>query len=83
MKRFICGILCLCLLWAGFGLAAAEEDNEDPGLIDELIDEENEEMDQGILYDGSKNGNRTSWHVNYRWISGSPFRILPHAIHHR
>ena len=45
MKRFICGILCLCLLWAVFGFAAAEEENEDPGLIDELIDEENEEID--------------------------------------
>ena len=45
MKRFVCGILCLCLLWAGFTLSLAEED-EDPGLIDELIDDEIEEIDQ-------------------------------------
>ena len=44
MKRFVCGVLCLCLLWAGFTLSLAED--EDPGLIDELIDEENEEIDQ-------------------------------------
>ena len=45
MKRLICGFLCLCLLWAGTGLAAAESE-DDPVLIDELIDEENEEIEQ-------------------------------------
>ena len=46
MKRFLCGFLCLCLLWTGISLAFAEDDEEDPGLIDELIDEENEEIEQ-------------------------------------
>ena len=41
MKRFLCGILCLCLIWTGVCFALAEE----PGL-DELLDEENEEIDQ-------------------------------------
>ena len=43
MKRFICGILCLCLIWTGFSLAAAKSEEIS---IDELIDEENDEIDQ-------------------------------------
>lgn len=46
MKRFLCGILCLCLLCGGMAFAAAEEEEEDPGLIDELIDEELEEIEE-------------------------------------
>ena len=46
MKRFLCWILCFCLILAGIALAAAEEEDEDPGLIDELIDEENEQIEQ-------------------------------------
>ena len=46
MKRFLCGFLCLCFLWTGISLAFAEDDEENPGLIDELIDEENEEIEQ-------------------------------------
>ena len=32
MKRFLCGLLCLCLLWTGMSLAAAEEDTDPEGL---------------------------------------------------
>ena len=46
MKRFLCGFLCLCFLWTGISLAFAEDDEENPSLIDELIDEENEEIEQ-------------------------------------
>ena len=43
MKRFICGILCLCLALAGSGLRLARAEEV---LIDELIDEENDEIEQ-------------------------------------
>ena len=38
MKRFLCGLLCLCLLWTGMSLAAAEEDTDPEGLenLDDL-----------------------------------------------
>ena len=39
MKRFICGILCLCLLWTGVCFTAAAEDVEA-----ELTEEELEEI---------------------------------------
>ena len=75
MKRFICGILCLCLLCAVFGFAAAEEENEDPGLIDELIDEENEEIEQY-----GSNGARASGKV-YPEPSAEDFDLNSPAIY--
>ena len=43
MKRFVCGILCLVLLWTGFSFAAAEEEGleslEELGLTEEEIRE--------------------------------------------
>ena len=48
MKRFLCGFLCLCFLWTGISLAFAEDDEEDPGLIDELIDENSQKYGEVI-----------------------------------
>ena len=52
MKRFVCGFLCLCLLWTGLSFAAAENEEipdipeipEETGLSEEEI-EEIEELD--------------------------------------
>ena len=45
MKRFVCWTLCLCLLWAGFGFALAENEEPDTG------DPELEEVGQADLTD--------------------------------
>ena len=55
MKRFVCGILCLILLWTGFSFAAAEEEEgleslEDLGLTEEEL-RELEELDQDVAYE--------------------------------
>lgn len=54
MKRFVCGILCLVLLWTGFSFAAAEEEGleslEELGLTEEEI-RELEELDQEVTYE--------------------------------
>ena len=46
MKRFVCGFLCLCLLWTGLSFAAAEEENPGDAVIPEETGISEEELEE-------------------------------------